>query len=495
MSRRALYLAVDPYRARIALRESDRLVGYRVEFNHRASLVGHVFKGRVRRVLPGMQAAFIDVGLDRDGFLHVGDTGGLLDEFVDMVPTDTPPTPTMPEDIHIGDVLQVGQEVVVQVLKDGFGAKGVRLTTDVTLAGRTLVYLPTAERGGVSRRIADDAVRERLRRSIEAFDDPGAWILRTAGAGTTEEEMNRQREHLVDIWTSIRHRAAGAGAPVCLHRELPPAVRAARDLLTEDVTECWIDDEETLEAVVDMLRRFTPSMADRVRRYDQREDMMEAFGIDHDLERALKPRVWLKSGGYLVVSQTEALVAIDVNTGKFVGSTSLEDTALRVNLEAVEEIVRQLRLRDLGGIIVIDFIDLEQPDNRRAVYDALAAELRQDPASWQLLPMSDIGLVQLTRKRTRPSLERTLTRRCPHCDGRGRIKSLTSVCLELRQAVLDRARTVGPGRMTAEIHPEVARHLRASLSNVLEELRTVCGIELSLEESAQLHPDTYRLHP
>ena len=492
MTESALYLGVNPFETRVALRENGRLVTYRVERHRSSSRVGNLYKGRVTRLLPGMQAAFIDIGEGRDGFLYVREAGAVADDytelFLDGDEDITPPSPPP----AIDDLLREGQEILVQVVKDGLGSKGARLTSHISLPGRFLVYLPTVQQRGVSRRITEDEERDRLRSIVEAFDDPGGWIVRTAGEGQGASELEADRRNLVAAWQKIREASERTRAPALLHRELSPLLRAVRDLLTDAVRECWVDDVEAYREIVEFLDQRDPSLVARVKLYRRSADLMTAFGIEAELEKALRPRVWLKSGGYLVVNQTEALVAIDVNTGRFVGSSSLEDTVYHINLEAVKEIVRQLRLRDLGGIVVIDFIDMEDAGNRKEVYEALAAELKNDPARSQLLPMSDIGLVQLTRKRTRPSLDRTLSRECPYCHGSGRIKSFQTVCLEIRSAILAYAET-GVRQLTLVAHPEISHYLQGSFREMLRELEEIHGIEVILRENPLFHQEQYEI--
>lgn len=489
-----LLLSVNPYETRVALRESGRLVSYRAERTRASSVVGNLYRGRVTRVLSGMQAAFVDVGLSRDAFLYVREAGGILEDFNEMFLGDDPDGTGLDlEETGISDLLRQGQEILVQVVKDPLGTKGARLTTYITLPGRFLVYLPTTRQLGVSRRIAGTEERARLKACIEAFDDPGGWIVRTAGENQGREELEADRHYLLRNWERIQHAAESAHPPALVHRELSPVLRSVRDMFTDDIRECWIDDEETFQEILDFLEQSDPRLAHRVKLFRRSVDLMAAYGIDQELEKSTRPKVWLKSGGYLVVNQTEALVAIDVNTGKFVGSTSLEDTVFQINQEAVREIARQLRLRDLGGIVVIDFIDMEEPAHRAAIYDALGEELTCDPARTQLLPMSDIGLVQLTRKRTRPSLDRTLRRACPYCHGTGQIKSLPTICLEIRRQLLDLAETAVTGQVSLQVHPEVSHYLQGPFRELVRELEEVHGLQVILRESPLFHQEQFEI--
>ncbi|MCP4899238.1 MAG: Rne/Rng family ribonuclease [bacterium] len=494
MSDSVLYLSLNPFETRVALRENSRLVSYRAERHRASSLVGNLYRGRVTRVLPGMQAAFVDIGLARDGFLYVREAGGIYEDFGDLFVDEVGESITPnPDTTNIDDLLRQGQEVLVQVVKDPIGSKGARLTTHVTLPGRFLVYLPTVTQIGVSRRITEDTERERLKCILDGFGPPGGWIARTAGEGLEQLDLESDRNDLESLWQRLQSAAEGVHSPSLLHHDLSPLLRAIRDLFTESVREAWVDDEAAYQEILEFLEQTDQALMPRLKLYRRSTDLMSAFGLDRELEKALQPKVWLKSGGHIMVNQTEALVAIDVNTGKFVGSTSLEDTVYRLNLEAAREIVRQLRLRDLGGIIVIDFIDMEDAQHRKSVYETMAEELGNDPARTQLLPMSDIGLVQLTRKRTRPSLDHTLSRVCPYCRGSGRIKALTTVCLEIRRELLAAAGGLHDQQIFVKVHPEVSHYLQGPFRELLRELEEIHGIRVILEENAQIHMDQYEV--
>jgi len=487
-----LFLSVNPFETRVALRERSRLVSYRAERHRTSSVVGNLYKGRVTRVLPGMQAAFIDIGLPRDGFLYVREAGGIMDDFTDIFRVDDEPGPTEIVETDIGDLLRQGQEILVQVVKDPIGTKGARLTTHITLPGRFLVYMPTVDQLGVSRRITDDDERARLKGVIDGFGQ-GGWIVRTAGEGQGAVELEADRRYLIKLWDQIQTATDRRNAPYLVHHELSPILRAVRDTFTSGVQEAWVDDEEAFEEILEFLEQSDPSLVPRLKLFRKATDLMSAFGIDRELEKALRPKVWLKSGGYLVVNQTEALVAIDINTGKFVGTKSLEETVFTLNLEAVREIVRQLRLRDLGGIVVIDFIDMEDPEHRLELYLALESELETDSARVQLLPMSDIGLIQLTRKRTRPSLDRTLSRECPYCHGSGRIKGLATICLEIRRDLLAAVTAGLSDQISLAVHPEVSHYLQGPFRELLRELEEVHRVQVILRENPLQHQEQYEI--
>jgi ribonuclease G len=487
-----LFLSVNPFETRVALREKSRLVSYRAERHRTSSVVGNLYKGRVTRVLPGMQAAFVDLGLPRDGFLYVREAGGIMDDFTDIFRVDDEPGPSEIVETDIGDLLRQGQEILVQVVKDPIGTKGARLTTHITLPGRFLVYMPTVDQLGVSRRITDDDERARLKAVIDEFGG-GGWIVRTAGEGQGQVELEADRRYLVKLWGQIQTAADRTNAPYLVHHELSPILRAVRDTFTLAVQEAWVDDEEAFEEILEFLEQSDPSLVPRLKLFRKASDLMSAFGIDRELEKALRPKVWLKSGGYLVVNQTEALVAIDINTGKFVGSKSLEETVFTLNLEAVREIVRQLRLRDLGGIVVIDFIDMEDPAHRLELYQALETELEADSARVQLLPISDIGLIQLTRKRTRPSLDRTLSRECPYCHGSGRIKALATICLEIRRDLLAAVTAGLSDQLSLVVHPEVSHYLQGPFRELLRELEEVHRVQVILRENPLQHQEQFEI--
>jgi ribonuclease G len=487
-----LFLSVNPFETRVALREKSRLVSYRAERHRTSSVVGNLYKGRVTRVLPGMQAAFVDVGLARDGFLYVREAGAVMDDFTDIFRVDDDPTPNETADTDIGDLLRQGQEVLVQVVKDPIGTKGARLTTHITLPGRFLVYMPTVDQLGVSRRITEDEERARLKALIDSFGG-GGWIVRTAGEGQGRVELEADRRYLANLWEQIQATSDRTNAPYLVHHELSPVLRAVRDTFTSAVQEAWVDEEEAFEEILEFLEQSDPSLVPRLKLFRKTTDLMSAFGLDRELEKALRPKVWLKSGGYLVVNQTEALVAIDVNTGKYVGTKSLEETVFTLNLEAVREIARQLRLRDLGGIIVIDFIDMEELAHRLDLYQALEAELEADPARIQLLPMSDIGLIQLTRKRTRPSLDRTLSRECPYCHGSGRIKALATICLEIRRELLAAVTAELSDQISLVVHPEVSHYLQGPFRELLRELEEVHDVQVILRENPLQHQEQFEI--
>jgi len=488
----------DPYQARIAVLEDDRLTEIFVERHLQRGVVGNVYKGRVSRVLPGMQAAFVDIGLERDAFLYVSDVIDHLDVFEELEDGASEEVEAEPhgETAHsIDELLKAGQEIVVQVTKDPLPNKGARVSTQITLPGRYLVMLPTVKHLGVSRRIEDEAERLRLRALLDQLPPVGngGWIVRTAGEGRGEEEFAADRAYLFTLWRRIRERAERAVAPTLLHQDLDLALRIVRDLVSLDFSLIWVDGEDTYERIVEFLDQVQPALVGRVKLDRQEVGLFERFGIESEIESALKSKVWLKSGGYLVINPTEALVAIDVNTGRFVGRDNLEDTALRTNLEAVEEVVRQIRLRDLGGIIVLDLIDMIEKDHREQVFAALERELKKDRAKYKVLSISEFGLVEITRKRSRANLERLLTQACPYCNGSGRVKSVGTVCLALRREALRLRGTIAGRELLLRVHPEVARALQKDEHAIVEELERALGVAILVQGDSKLHHESFDL--
>jgi ribonuclease G len=487
----------DPYETRIAVLEEDRLAEIHLERNHHRGVVGNVYKGRVTRVLPGMQAAFVDVGLGRDAFLYVADVlpeshaGEELELAVPNGDEEGPPPPH-PSAPTIDALLSAGQEILVQVTKDPLPNKGARVTAHVTLPGRFLVLLPSVGPLGVSRRIEDETERARLRAVLDELPhDVGGLIVRTAGEGRQADDFAADQRYLARLWDRLRETAGRSTAPSLVHQDLDLALRVVRDRFSAEFAALWVDGEETYTRIVEFLDQVQPQLVPRVRLDRAERGLFERFGIETEIEAALKPKVWLKSGGYLVINQTEALVAIDVNTGRYVGESNLEGTALATNLEAVEEIVRQIRLRDLGGIIVVDLIDMSELENRERVFGALERELRKDRAKYKVLSISEFGLVEITRKRSRTNLERQLTRNCPTCEGSGRVAAVATTCLRVRRALLRLHGSTSWKEILLRVHPEVAQAFQREERPILEELERTLDAAIHLQADAKLHPAAF----
>ncbi len=398
----------------------------------------------------------------------------------------------------ISDLLKQGQEIIVQIAKEPLGKKGARITSHVALPGRFLVYMPTLDHTGVSRKIASAEDRARLRHLVTEAKGSfgGGFIVRTAAGQATPEEVRADVEFLTHTWAEIKSRADQRKAPALLHRDLNLVERILRDYLTTDYTAIWVDSEEEYTKVVDFVSRFQPQLVNRVKLYTKDTPVFEEFGIQQEIDKGLRPKVWLKSGGYIVINHTEALVAIDVNTGKFVGkgSNRLEDTIVRTNLEAVSEVVRQMRLRDLGGIIIIDFIDMEERRNREKVFAALEEALKADRAPSKALRFNEFGLVAITRKRTKQALERTLCQPCPYCTGSGMVKSIPTLCYEIQAEARKMAGDIEAGSLTLRVHPEIAKALKTRESGLMEELERWVKKSVIIQADPTLHWEQYDIY-
>jgi Rne/Rng family ribonuclease len=399
----------------------------------------------------------------------------------------------------ISEMLKAGQDIVIQIAKEPLGKKGARITSHVALPGRFLVYMPTVHHTGVSRKIISAENRSRLRRLVSEASQsyPGGFIVRTAAGGATDDEIRADIDFLGKTWNDIKQKSEERKAPSLLHRDLDLVERMLRDYVSDDFTAIWIDNEEEYGKVVDFVSRFQPKLVNRVKLYTKETPIFEEFGIQHELDKALRAKVWLKSGGYIVINHTEALVAIDVNTGKFVGkgSTRLEDTIVKTNLEAVKEIVRQIRLRDLGGIIVVDFIDMEERRNREKVLSALQQALEEDKAPSKALSFNEFGLVCITRKRTKQALERVLCQPCPYCTGSGMVKSIPTVCYEIQTEARKMAAAGHEGpNLTLRVHPEIAKALKTRESMLIDELEQTSHKHIIIQSDATLHWEQYDIY-
>jgi Rne/Rng family ribonuclease len=404
--------------------------------------------------------------------------------------SDRPATPS------ISDLLREGQEIIVQIAKEPLGQKGARITSHIALPGRFLVYMPTVDHIGVSRKIPSDEERLRLKRILQAHRTgiPGGYIVRTAGEGHTEEELKADMLFLYNLWLDLRQKAEKRAAPLLVHHDLGVVERILRDQLTASFKSIWVDNEEVYENVLRFVQRFQPTLVSRVRLYTRSTPIFDEYGITSELEKALKPKVWLKTGGHIVINQTEALVAIDVNTGKYVGkSNRLEDTIVKTNTDAIKEIVRQIRLRDLGGIIVVDFIDMDERKNRQKVMQVLEEAMRADRAPYKILQFNDFGLVAITRKRVKQSLERTLCIQCPYCEGGGYVKSPQTVIGEILQEAQKIARAVDGGSVMLRVNPEVAKVLKSNQNSFLQEIEEILGRTVLVKSDPLLHQEKFDL--
>jgi len=396
----------------------------------------------------------------------------------------------------ITDLLKEGQEILVQIAKEPIGKKGARITSHIALPGRFLVYMPTVNHIGVSRKIASDEERQRLKRLILAeHQGSGGFIVRTAAAGASDDDLRADVRFLLNLWAEIRNRAESSKAPALIYHDLNLVERILRDQVTANFTQIWVDTEQEYERVLRFVSRFQSGLVKRVKLYTKETPLFEQFNIQDELNKALKSKVWLKSGGYIVINQTEALVAIDVNTGKYVGKTTrLEDTIVKTNVDAIKEIVRQIRLRDLGGIIVIDFIDMDERRNRQKVLQALEEELRHDRAPSKVLNFNDFGLVAITRKRVRQSLERTLGAPCPYCTGTGLVKSVPTICNEIYVELRKMAKHVDRSDIMLRANPEVVKALKANGARWLQEMEELAGRTIIVKSDPALHQEQFDLN-
>ena len=493
---REIVINATKHESRIAVLDEGQVVELSVERTRHRTIVGNIYKGRVTKVLPGMQSAFVDLGLERDAFLYVSDVIEDLEEYESETPDELhlDDVPQHRTEASISDLLREGQEIVVQVSKDTIAGKGARITSHITLPGRFLVYMPTVSHIGVSRRIEDEAERARLKELLERIRPAGqgGFIVRTAGEERNEEDFIADLQYLTDLWEQIKRRAEKTSAPAVIHHDLDLVLRTIRDVLSPEFKTVWVDQVDQYQRIVEFLDRIQPNLVSRARLYRRDEPIFDDFGIESEIAKALKSKVWLKSGGYIVINQTEALVAIDVNTGKYVGRKNLEETVFKTNLEAAKEIVRQIRLRDLGGIIVLDFIDMEEPANRERLFETLENEIKKDRSKTKILQISEFGLIEMTRKRVRQSLERSLTQACPYCGGAGRIKSNTTIALEIWRELM-KIRDFHEGQdVIVRLHPIVYSALHAG-DPIFEELERSLGIHLVFKPDESLHHEQFDL--
>ena len=534
-----MIISSSAHETRVAILEDDQVAEIFIERERSRGVVGNVYKGRVSKVLPGMQSAFIDLGLERDGFLYVTDVVAAIEELdrfeteeedSGAVPVpgsgngaqagsssgsqrrDRPSNPGGRRDSRsdrdrekgpepkIEELLKEGQEIIVQVAKEPLGTKGARLTSHATMPGRFLVFMPTVDHVGVSRKIESREERSRLRGIVREFREQtgfaGGLIIRTAAAGRPKEDIVSDLSYFHRVWTDIRQKAETSRAPAVVYQEQSLVAKLIRDLLTDDYSAIRIDNDLEYRRVLELIERIMPSLASKVRLYEKEYPIFEEYGVQAEIDRALRSKVWLKSGGSIVINQTEALVAIDVNTGRYVGKKTagrLEDTILKTNLEAVKEIVRQIRLRDLGGIIVLDFIDMEEKKNRLKVFQTVEQELRKDRSPSKALQVSDFGLVIITRKRVKQSLERVLTEPCPYCAGSAVIKSASTICYEILSEVKKISGDLNGQSLVLRVNPDIARAFRDEERAVFKDLKQSLGRDIALRPDAQLHHEQFDL--
>ncbi|MDX1404708.1 MAG: ribonuclease G [Woeseiaceae bacterium] len=477
---------VTPREVRAALLENGVLQEIYIERASRRGLISNIYKGIVSRVLPGMQAAFVDIGLERTAFLHASD----------IVRSQGQPEAngetTVPD---IRELVREGEQVIVQVIKDPMGTKGARLTTFVTLPSRFLVYLPTGAGVGVSARIEDEDERRRLREEVEQMldGDPqqGGVIIRTAGEGMTRDALRADLEFLRKLWGVVQLQCSKGAVKTLIHEDLPLPIRVLRDLVTSDVERILVDSEADFEKMRDFAKRFLPEIEPMLELYKRRRPIFDLHGTEDEIRKALERSIPLKSGGYVIFDQTEAMTTIDVNTGAFVGHRNLEETIFRTNLEAAVSIARQLRLRNLGGIVIVDFIDMEEEDHRDRVMQALEQAMARDHARHQITPVSPLGLVEMTRKRTRESLQHVLCEDCASCDGRGFVMTAETVCFEIFREIIRQHRQFEFDEILVLAHQEVIELLLDEESKGLAEIEEQTGKSIRLQPESLYLQDQF----
>lgn len=498
---REIVVNATNYETRVAILEDERLVEIYIERTTSKSIVGNIYKGKVTRVLPGMEAAFVDIGLEKDAFLYVNDVYEDFSEYQKLLGLDEvgdvdtyTEVKTTPVAFGIADLLREGRHVLVRVTKESIGTKGPRITTHITLPGRYLVLMPTVEQIGVSRKIKSKEERLRLKNFIRSLRRGSIGVIvRTAAEGIDTVQLEKDLNYLYQLWDEIRRKSDRASAPSLIHREINLLERVVRDSLWSDVSAIHIDSERAYELCAEFVSKIDPATAPKIKLYGDDYPIFEKFAVQRELAKALQDKVWLKSGGYIVINRTEALVAIDVNTGKFVGKRSLEDTIAKTNLESIKEIVRQIRLRDLGGIIVIDFIDMEDSENQKKLMEALENELKKDRSPTRIMPGSSSTLVILTRKRTRQSLEKVLCQPCPYCGGHGMIKSVATICYEILNEVKKQSLFLEGPEVILRVNPDVASALKDGEKEVFKEMQIFLGKPLTIKADNNLHHEQFDL--
>jgi len=503
-----LIININEHETRVALLEDRNIAELFVDRGDVSDSAGNIYKGRVQRVLPGMQAAFVDIGLNQAAFIYVDDV--IRDSYreiekyfvensdVENHSSEVGFSGTMPPSTHrdynIEELITEGQEILVQVAKSPIGTKGARITSHISLPGRYLVLLAMSEHVGISRRIEDEDERDRLREMVISLRvENFGYIVRTAGEGIREEKLAYEMGFLKNLWENLQRKYKTAPAPSLLHKELSISLRAVRDLLIHEAEQLIIDSRSGYESILSFLDTFMPSLKNSVELYEGAEPIFDVYNLEGDISRALKKKVWLKSGGYIVIEHTEALIAIDVNTGRYVGKHNLEETILKTNLEAVKEIAYQVRLRDIGGIIIIDFIDMEKMSNQEKVFNALNEALKKDRSKTHILPISELGLIQMTRKRIREPLKGILCEPCFYCDGEGVLTSRQSVCYNIYREILRESQDMVGIKITLKVNPEIAELLHGEESHIIASLEGIIGKQIVIYPNAQLHMEEFEV--
>jgi len=502
-----LVINARPHETRVALIENGTVVELHLKRGSEQELLGNIYLGRVLRVLPGMQAAFVEIGIDKPAFLYVTDVYNDLRQWEQIMLQEGEEENNNIEtisngrmrfqkgsDINIEGLLKEGQEVLVQVSKEPLGTKGARLTSHITLPGRHLVFMPTVDHIGISRRIEDEKERARLKKIMQQLSPPGeGFIVRTVSERAPREKLKSEMEFLTKLWANIQKRKETASAPSILHKELTITLKAVRDLFTKEIDRLVIDSREEYQSIMEFIETFAPNLRYSIELYEGREPIFDAYGIEMEINRALEKKIWLKSGGYIVIEATEALTVIDVNTGSYVGKRNLEETIVKTNLEAVKEIAYQMRLRNIGGLIVIDFIDMNREADREKIFLALKEALEKDKAKTTVLKMSELGLIEMTRKRTKEDINLFLTESCLYCEGRGRLKSPITVCYDIFRD-LEREPVSGEeGKVYLLVNPEIEKVLKEEERYSVMELEKKINRRIIIIGKNDFHLEQYEI--
>jgi ribonuclease G len=496
---REIYINVDLMETRVAVLVDRHLEEFYIERHDAKRLVGSLYKGRVESVLPGMGAAFVELGLEKNGFLYVSDivkSASVLEGDMEPAEEDLPARRAKEKNLpSINEVAKKGDDFLVQIVKEPIGTKGCRLTTHISLPGHFLVLMPFSSNIGISKRIEDPKERDRIRKVLEGVNIPKdiGIVVRTASQGVDKRDIIREAKYLLRLWHNIRERAKRAKAPSVVYEEYELVLRVARDIMTNDVTHLEIDSNPEYRKLLRFVNAFSTGLRSKVRLHQGAAPLFDKHGIETQIDKLYSRVVVLKSGGYLVIEQTESLVAIDVNSGRFVGRKDLEDTAFRTNMEAANEVARQLRLRDLGGIIIIDFIDMEVPSHRQKVFRALEAALERDKAKTKILNISSIGLVEMTRQRMRKSIESATYDKCPYCNGRGTIKSATTVSVETTRKLEGFLAQHKYREVLVSLHPDAASHLLDPKRRVIPSMEKRFRTRIRVVEEKGLHLEDVKI--
>lgn len=485
-----LVINVSPLETRIAILEDGHLAELHIERAENRSLVGNIYKGRVDSVVPGIQAAFVDIGFEKNGFLYVSDIAEANEGDVDFVDGTAKVRKSRSRANHppIESILKRNQSIMVQVAKDTLGTKGCRLTNYVTVPGRFTVLMPTVSHLGVSRKIEDGRERDRIRRILKDVRPKGVGLIcRTAAEGKEKSEIEDDARYVSKVWSTVNRKMDKAKAPSLLYGDLGPIRRIVRDRFTSEFGKLTVDDETEYNNILDFLDNFAPNLKKNVKLYKQRRPLFDRMGIESEIDKALNRKVVLPSGGHICIDPTEALVSIDVNTGRFTGKTNLEDTVFKTNLEAADEIARQVRLRDIGGIIVCDFIDMRYERNRRELLRRMQDALRDDRSKTTVSEVSELGLIEMTRKRVKHTLTNALSQTCPYCEGSGHVRSVTTMTFDLIRRLQETFCDSKEKSVIVQVHPDVARRLRNENKNLLDDVAAEFEREISVESVADFH--------